>query len=303
MKYEITCSNQECKKSDYYEKSELINIGTFASTIWAVHCHHCGNRIKIDEETKEFPKNKELLLEYDSENDGIIIGKRSTEIKKHPDGNAYERAENGKIKEYWIQEFFNEHYKDFGFKSIKGPFDIGPDFLTEGNVGIEIERDWKSYINHGHPSNENFSRVEYLIVLTQENPPNNKLKLLPKTIFHIDIEKFVPWFRQKCREFVENREKNLEEQQLTLRIELIKGEFYRRYLEVCPDKDRDMAICPSCQGCAYEPEDDFSNWAIEFIIVYNYLIWDDEFSFNEIKSEHLDNFFNQMYFDGEFRQF
>lgn len=291
MTQKITCSNQNCKKTDYYDKSELINIGTFASTIWAVLCHHCGNRIKLNEDKNDFPKNKDLILEFDEESGGVKIGRRERRVETNKKGNAFERAYKGDIKEYWVQLFFKEHYQDYGFKSIKGPFDVGPDFITKGGIGIEIERNWRSYINHGHPSNKEFSKVEYLILLSPETPPADKLRLLPDTILYIDIEKFVPWFREKCKEFIQDKEKNLEEQQLLLRIELIKGEFYRRYLEVCPDRDRDMAICPSCQGCAYEPEYDFSNWSVEFIMYYNYSIMDEEFSYGDIKPEHLDDFF------------
>ena len=295
MEYHVTCTNPDCKKTGLYEKSECENIGTFALPILAVRCHYCDKFIRTDSNNKKstFPKNKDLVLERDLETGGIKIGKREKEVEKNKKGKAIERADKGDIKEYWAQQFFKEHFLDYGFKKINGPFDVGPDFTTTGGVGIEIERVWKNYIAHGHPTNENFSKVKYLIVLSSDIPPANKLHLLPEKIMHIDRDKFVPWFRESCRKYVENKKREIEQQQLTLRIELIEGEFYRRWLFVCPDQDRDMAACPSCQGCPYEPEFDFFEWATEFIFYYDHSIWDEEFSFAQIKPETLDKFFNK----------
>jgi hypothetical protein len=131
--------------------------------------------------------------------------------------------------------------------------------------------------------------------LSSAKPPASKLHLLPEKILYLDRDKFVPWFRESCRRYSENKKAEIEQQQLTLRLELIKGEFYRRWLFVCPNKDGDMAICPSCQGCAYEPEFDFYEWAVEFTFYYDHSIWDEEFSFGQIKPETLDDFFNKKF--------
>jgi hypothetical protein len=290
MRAVLTCTN--CKRTDEFDKSEIENIGTFATQLWGVQCHDCGEIIATESQSSTFPKNKELLLEYDAENDGVVIARRSDEIKFNPEGNAYERAEKGKIKEYWIQEFFKEHFKDYGFERITGPFDTGPDFLTDGNVGIEIERDWKSYINHGHPTNKNFSNVKYLVVLSPDEPKSKSLKSLPEQIIYINIDDFVPWFRMKCKEFKDNKEADLEELQPILRFELIKGEFLKRYLSVCPDQERELANCPFCKGCAFEPED-VTSWTLEFIIRNGYYINDSDFSFGDIDPIKLNQFFTQ----------
>lgn len=293
MEYKVTCTS--CKKSGLYDKSEVENIGTFATPIFAVRCHHCDKFIKTEsgDSKKKFPKNKDIVLERDLETGGVKIGRRNKKIGLNKKGNAVERADKGDIREYWAQQFFKEHFKDYGFKNVNGPFDVGPDFTTVGGIGIEIERTWRNYIDHGHPTNENFDKVKYLIVLSSAKPRADKLHLLPEKILYIDRDKFVPWFRESCRRFVENKEKERQQQQLTLRIELIKGEFYKRWLFVCPDKDRDMAACPSCQGCAYEPEFDFFEWATEFVFYYDHSIWDEEFSFGQIKPKDLDDFFNK----------
>jgi hypothetical protein len=107
------------------------------------------------------------------------------------------------------------------------------------------------------------------------------------------LDKFVPWFREKCKEFVENKTKNTQEQQLTLIIMLIKGEFYKRYLEICPDKERDMAICPSCETCTYIPDYNLFQLAVDFIIKFDYPIWDNDFSLGDIKPKYFDDFFNE----------
>lgn len=231
------------------------------------------------------PKNKDLILDYHSESGGIGISERPSNPK-----NAFAKAIDGEIREYPIQLYFKEFHKDYGFKNIQGPFRVGPDFTTYEKIGIEVERDWKSYINHGHHQNPAFDSAKYLVVLTPGEPPEAKLELLPEKIIFLDIESFVSWYRNTAKEYYENE---WGQQQLTFRIELVANELRRRYLDVCPDQEREMAICPDCRNCAYEPEINFSDWALEHIIRMDYPIWDDKFSLSNIDVRKLDEFFKQ----------
>jgi len=290
MEVELKCKN--CKKTELYDKSDVQFIGSFSERISYVQCTHCGYRIELDRITNDFPKNKDLILKVDKEGDGIIIGDRTKQFRDKNKGDAFERVVREDIFEYWAQQFFKEHFKDYKFKNVKGPFDVGPDFTTSNGIGIEIERGWKNYIAHKHHLDKRFSNVKYLVVLSPHIPPDSKRQLLPPEIIHLDINKFVPWYRTKAMEYAENKKKEQEEQKLSLILELIKGQFYRRYLEICPDKERDMAICPDCELCAYKPEYDFGDLALEFVITFDYKVWDRDFSLGEIKTKDLDNFFN-----------
>jgi hypothetical protein len=290
----VTCN--KCNNSDRYSSYEIRNVGTFAHPIWSVSCHFCNSLIKNESDPSDFPKNSDLIFDRDKETSGILISKKGNVPQVNDKGNAFERAENSDIREYWIQLYFKEFYQEFGFNNIEGPFDIGPDFTTTQHkkiIGVEIERDWQSYINHKHHLSDSFKNVEYLIVLNPNKPTDDKIKLLPTNILFIEIEKFVPWFKIKCKEYSEKKTKENKEQQLPLLFELIKGEFQKRYIQNCQDKNREMATCPFCNNCAYEPEYDFMEFAIEFIVKYEHPIYNEDFSLGSINPQHLDYFFNE----------
>lgn len=290
MKTELIC--KKCNHQDFYEKYDCKNIGTSFSPVWAVKCNNCSEYILTseDSENNDFPKNKDLKLSRDKESGGIIIATdKETPINSKP--NAFERAETGDIKEYWIQQYFLEFHADYGFKEIDGPFDIGPDFQTKNGIGIEVERKWDFYLKHKHHESKNFSKVEYLAVLSPEKPKPDKLQYLPREIIYLDIDKFVPWFRIKCKEFMENKSVEIEKEQLSLRIELFANEFTKRYIEICPDKSREMATCPNCQTCAYESEINFIDWSIDYLIENEIMIFDDDYSLGDINYKTLNDFF------------
>lgn len=290
----VTCD--KCGKGIRYSSDEIRNIGSFARPIWSVYCHFCNSVIKKENDSEYFPKNSDLILERDKETGGILICKKENVSQINDKGDASERAGNSDIREYWIQLYFQEFFQEFGFDNIEGPFDIGPDFTTtrqKKKIGIEIERDWQSYLNHNHHLSDSFANVKYLIVLSPSKPTDAKIKLLPENILFVEIEKFVPWFRLKCKEYSEKKTKENKEHQLILLLELIGGEFQKRYIQNCPDKNREMATCPFCKNCAYEPEYDFIEFAIEFIIKYEHPIYNEDFSLGNINPQHLDYFLNE----------
>ena len=287
---QLKCRN--CKKTAISTSDEIVNIGTAFSPIWAVRCSSCESFIRTDgkKQSSSFPKNKDLVFDYDSESGGVVIAKKANAFKSNKKGSAAERVERGDIREYWVQKFFEENYRDYGFKKIDGPYETGPDFFT-GGKGIEIERHWKSYLDHKHQLNVQFSCVKFLIVLTPNEPSAAKRKLLPEKILYIDHNKFVPWFKIKAKEYADSKNSARQQIRITLLLQLIKGEFLRRYFIGCPDKDRDMANCPTCEMCPYCPELDFDRIALEFIVNYDYPLWNDEFSLGNINAKHLNSYF------------
>jgi hypothetical protein len=293
MRTKLTC--KRCNHQDLYDKYDCKNIGTFASPVWAVKCVNCSEFIltSTESENNKFPTNKELKLTKDKESGGIKIeSEKNKPISTKP--NAFDRANTGDIKEYWVQQYFLEYHTDLGFKDIEGPFDIGPDFKTKNGIGIEVERTWKFYLKHKHHENKSFSNVRYLVVLSPEKPSFDKMKYLPKEILYLDIDKFVPWFRNKCKEFMETKSVEIEKEQIFLRIKLLAGEFNKRYINICPDKKREMSTCSNCQICAYEPEINFADWAIDYIIKNDIMIFNDDYSFEDLDYKTVNDFFDDM---------
>ena len=148
---------QNCGYSGTYSKEDVRNVGTIANMIWQVTCSQCKKGIDTGESPKGFPQNKGLILNYDYDSGGIQISKRLFKPKR-----VFEKAIVGQIPE------------DYGFKNIEGPFRRGPDFTTierSRKIGIEVERDWESYITHKHHKNPTFDIVKYLVVLRPDKPP------------------------------------------------------------------------------------------------------------------------------------
>jgi hypothetical protein len=281
----------KCKQTYRYSSDEIDNVGSIARLIFSVVCKNCSTTIK-GKETPNFPKNKDLNLDYN--NEGMVVSHPKNTLKQNPKGDAHKRVHDGTILEYWVQKFFQENYKDYGFSKVEGPFDSGPDFTTTEKgekIGIEIEINCRNYKDHKHHLNEKFSIVKYLIVLKKSNPSKELQKLLPKKIIFVNEDIFVPWFRIKCKEYSEGKTKERKDKLFGILLNFIAGEFLRRYVKICPDTERDMAICPDCANCAYRPEIDFQKWAIDFIIKYDYPLQDEEFSLSEIAPKYIDDFF------------
>lgn len=61
------------------------------------------------------------------------------------------------MREYWIQVYVKNRYRDLGFSSLHGPFDTGYDFkgVYQGReVVVEVETSWENFVKHGHDPNE-----------------------------------------------------------------------------------------------------------------------------------------------------
>jgi hypothetical protein len=176
--------------------------------------------------------------------------------------------------ESWVQRYVKENFERFGFERIKGPFDKGPDFqaLPKGGdsfVDIEVEVLCRNYIKHGHPGSAAFSKVAILIVLEDQPPTADIRPLLPPTIIHIDRAHFVTWYERANPKYEYRRPGVQPGLQMLACVNVIASEFLSRWVEICPHKERDMAICPHCDMCPYfgepgEAEETFTNMAINF---------------------------------------
>ena len=267
----ITC--EECKKVHRHSSSEIENIGTMWHLIWTVKCPYCGNQITWD--------------------DGVLD--LFDKMPAPKDKNAYERAKSSDIREYWIQKYVEENYTKLGFSKIEGPFEAGPDFkgIYKGKeVIVEVERDCRSYISHKHHKDERFKKVSILIVLNPSEPPKEIKNKLPETIIHIDVDDFVKWWRPKAKAYAkEKRIQNI--------IDLVAGEFQKKFVRDCDDKNRDMSTCPECdlcpyfgEGTTYEASSVFQEMALKFIALYKYSIPSEDFKLADIHPSEIDKFYS-----------
>ncbi len=266
----LTCT--ACGKTHRYT-SEMKNIGTEWHPIWEFECPYCGNKMSFDWGKKDF---------WDQP------------VPPNP-RDATQRAESSDIREYWIQMYFKENHKKLGFSHIEGPFDSGPDFtgLYRGwKAVIEVEREYVNYIQHRHHENPAFSKVNVLVVLTPSEPPAEMKDKLPKNLVYVDVMDFVEWFRPEAKKYADAK-------RIQRIIDLIAGEFHRRYQFQCQDKERDLSTCPDCDLCAYfgegvcwEAQPLFHDMALNFIIRYKHPIMSYDFKLADIDPSDIDDFWN-----------
>lgn len=164
------------------------------------------------------------------------------------------RLEVDKFKEYWVQKYITENYKRLGFTDIQGPRPPkvpGPDFrLKKGNRWYDAEAEvrWENYIKHRHMSSPHFGSVKYLIVLSADDPSDQKWKLLPPKIIHIDRQHFLDWYKPEGRRYAEQAQVN---SRLNARMNIVAEAMQEIFTNICDATDRDMAACPNCELCPY----------------------------------------------------
>lgn len=261
-----------CGNTHRYHSSEMENAGTEWHPTWTVKCKHCGSPITSEQGTTDLFDRPTPPKEID----------------------AYERAKTSDIREYWIQEYLKENYAKLGFSKLEGPSEIGPDFrgVFKGKrVIVEAERDYRSFLAHRHHEDERYKEVSVLVVLNPSEAPSTLRERLPETILHIDVNDFVEWWRPKAKAYAKTKRiQNI--------INMIAGEFQRRYVNECQDKDRDMSTCPDCDLCAYfgegifwEAQPLFRKMALTFIAVYKHPITSDDFKLRDIDPSEIDEFY------------
>jgi hypothetical protein len=256
--------------------------------ISGVICNNCGAKNIV----KDFGKSPEMdHFQLYIKKDGFFCSHRF-QSPNQPCGK--ERAEKSLIPEYWVQQYIKDKHKTLGITKIEGPFEYGPDFkgkYANNIVEIEAERNWKSYLDHGHNKDVRFDHVKILIILSPDEPPNGVKNLLPDIILHIDIDDFTEYWRPKSQKFALSRRGNGI-------IWLIEDYFKRRYVQEysvgCPDIERDMANCPNCAECPYFEIDlktPFWDMAFKYIVTNDFDIFSPDFELTKIEPIELDKFY------------
>lgn len=246
------CGNAIRIRSDEIER---YNIGTQWAIKLRIPCGHCE---------KEINSTLEPWSLFDSFFDPKLSFRMvDDDDREIPDSN-----------EYLFQEYVAENAIKLLGSKIKKINSFGPDLVTEKGDLAEVEFTYKNYLRHGHHQDKNFRDVKYLIVLKDDRPPKKVRNLLPPNIIYVDAQEWEAW--KKKRSYVQ------------FIYQAIAGEFKRRYRVACPDRERDMATCPSCSICAYLSEDvNFLAMATQFIL-YNKIRINDSFKLTSIKPELVD---------------
>jgi len=139
--------------------------------------------------------------------------------------------------------------------------------------------------------------VNVLVVLTPLHPPRGVREKLPKHIVYLDIPDFVEWFRPKAKSYAGTK-------RIQWIIDLVAGEFQRRYMSQCQEKERDMSMCPDCDLCPYfgegtgfEASPLFHEMALNFIVLYKHPITSDDFTLAKIDPSDIDDYWDAALFE------
>lgn len=152
-------------------------------------------------------------------------------------------------REYWLQMYVAKCFRSLGFSSVRGPFDVGPDFEVRFRgrwMWAEVETTWRNFVRHGHHLDSRFSVVHFLITLDDRAPLPGLDKRLPPKIIEVDRDRFAKWYRPEAKTYADSKE-------VEARMAILANEIHSRFLHVCPDRQRDAAACPECDVCPYFP--------------------------------------------------
>jgi hypothetical protein len=169
-----------------------------------------------------------------------------------------ERVARDDLREWWLVRYVLKHHRRLGFSAVKGPFETGPDLRVKHGPKwsmAEVEIGWRNYIRHKHHLNERFDDCRFLIVLADARPPTNSIRYLPPKVIYIDRAHFTNWFEIACAQYARMHQPS---SQLHARLHVISAAMKSHWDEICPDRDRSMAVCPDCDSCPYFGEGSFN---------------------------------------------
>jgi hypothetical protein len=204
-----------------------------------------------------------------------------------------EQVATDKVKEWWLQQYVKQYPQQFGLTSIDGPNEVGPDFQAtmDGQlVDVEVEVQCQNYTKHDHHKNKAFANVRIMIVLEGKEPSPKTRAKYPEKIVHIDKAHFERWYEEAARQYALRKEKEQPHVKNRVRLEVVAGAFHRRWVEECPDKAREMAVCPDCDCCPYfqQRPEIFEDMALQFLQKRN---TPDQIDLGNISDEELDDFY------------
>ena len=159
------------------------------------------------------------------------------------------------LVEHWYQQYVLEHYREFGFTSLEGPFRSGPDFkgVLKGTcVTVEVEREYLGYRQHGHRD------IDVLIVGVVDSPHPAMVEFLPPTIMNIDPQVVMDWsrpFRDAYKAEMEKRRALLPKQLERVRANLDHIKAFRIKRETVEYALKESIRC-ECGGMMLESRHD-----------------------------------------------
>ncbi len=101
------------------------------------------------------------------------------------------------LREYWFQLYVRDHWRELGFDSLIGPFEVGPDFkgVYRGReVKVEVERDYKAFL-HDKKALSSHQGIDVLIVGVGEDPPAEIRSELPPFVINLDPQTVAEYTR------------------------------------------------------------------------------------------------------------
>ena len=174
-----------------------------------------------------------------------------TELKSR-DTRPLEQRPAEAFREYWAQQYVAAHHAQLGFEALEGPFEHGPDFRLrrrrEWHV-VEVETLASSYFDHGHHRDPRWKDCRYLIAL--ENDLSEKQARNAPEVICIDRAHFDGWCRSAMAKYAEAKKPETRGIAIEHQLRDIAAVFRELVLETCSSREKDMAMCPSCEACPY----------------------------------------------------
>jgi predicted transcriptional regulator len=129
------------------------------------------------------------------------------------------------VSEYDIQNYLEENFLKLGLQQIEGPFTKGPDFhgrIDGRDTLVEVEKDCRNYLEHGHHTDPAYQPVDVLVVLDPAIPRGGLRSLLPSRILTIDRNDFEEWLLER-EEAEKKREEALRKRFDGMEIQIVRG--------------------------------------------------------------------------------
>jgi hypothetical protein len=195
------------------------------------------------------------------------IGGFYTELKPR-DARPVKARSADAFREYWVQQYVAANYRDLGFDGCEGPFEHGPDFRLRRRKKwhvVEVETLASRYFKHGHHRDARWTDCTFLIVL-KDDLSTEAARRAPQIIC-IERRAFDAWCAPAMSAYAESRKPETRSIAIEHQLHDIASVFRQLIVETCASRDSDMAMCPSCEQCAYFGEGDFGSAARHFMRV------------------------------------
>lgn len=269
----VTC--QVCGEKVSHNNDESFELKVAWGKSLVVQCGNCNYVTPLSEHSFKAFDN---LHDFRQAPEGVSISRKTVD----------ERVATGDLRESLVQKYFMQHYVKYGFEAIEGPFSSGPDcqVRTKGKKcfeELEIERTWQNYLKHQHHLSKRFANVRHLVLLTADVPPEKYISKLPRNILYLDSNHFREWVTT-----------HMAAERLNSLLKLFKGVFESFFEPYCDRSDSEMAICPRCECCAYQPDPyPFHSIAKAFLETAPYDFASEDFSLTDVSPSSMFNHYQE----------